>query len=65
MYSWEIDKEIKSHNNQIPASVYLEISDVSKSPQIDHIKYNAYSNCYSIWTKDGWCWNFQVYKDTD
>jgi hypothetical protein len=63
VYSWEIDKEIKSHNNQISASVYLEISDVNKSPQIDHIKYNAYSNCYSMWTKDGWCWNFQVYKD--
>lgn len=63
MYSHEIDQKIKQYNYQLPSSVYLEISDVNKSPQIDHIKYNAYSNCYSIWTKDGWCWNFQVYKD--
>lgn len=63
MYSWEIDKIVKSNNGQLSSSIYLEISDVNKSPQIDHIKYNAYSNCYSIWTKDGWYWNFQVYKD--
>lgn len=63
MYSWEIDKIIKLNNGQLSSSVYLEISDINKSPQIDHIKYNAYSNCYSMWTKDGWCWNFQVHKD--
>lgn len=63
MYSWEIDKIIKSNNGQLSSSIYLEISDINKSPQIDHIKYNAYSNCYSMWTKDGWCWNFQVHKD--
>ena len=63
MYSWEIDKIIKSNNGQLSSSVYLEISDINKSPQIDRIKYNAYSNYYSIWTKDGWHWSFQVYKD--
>lgn len=63
MYSWEIDQKIKQCNNQLPSSVYLEVSDTDKNPQIDHVIYNAYSNCFSMWTRDGWCWNFQVYKD--
>ena len=63
MYSHEIDEVIKNYNYAIPSSVYLEISDMNKNPQIDHIKFDAYSNCFTIWTKDGWNWNFKVYKD--
>jgi hypothetical protein len=63
VYSHEIDEIIKIHNNQLPSSVYVEISDTNKNPQIDHIKYNAYSNSFSMWSTDGWCWNFKVYKE--
>lgn len=63
MYSHEIDQKIKQYNHQIPSSVYLEISDTNKNPQINHIKYNAYSDSFSMWTKDGWHWDFKVYKD--
>ena len=63
MYSHEIDRKIKQYNHQIPATVYLEISDIESNPQINHIKYNAYSDSFSMWTKDGWNWNFKVYKD--
>lgn len=63
MYSLEIDRIINNFNHRLPSSVYFEISDIDKNPQIDHIKYDAYSNYFTIWTKDGWCWNFQVYKD--
>lgn len=65
MYSWEIDEKIKSYNNQLPSSVYLEVSDTVKNPQIDHVKYNVYSNSFTMWSTDGWCWNFQVYKDKE
>lgn len=65
MYSWEIDQKIKQYNNQLPSSVYLEISNVQKNPQIDHVKYEAYSDSFTIWTNDDWCWNFQVYKDKE
>ena len=63
MYSHEIDQKIKQYNHQLPSSIYLEVSDTNKNPQIDHIKYEPYSDSFSIWTKDGWCWNFKVYKD--
>ena len=63
MYSHEIDQKMKQYNYQLSSSVYIEISDINKSPQIDHIKYNAYSDSFAIWTKDGWNWNFKVYKD--
>lgn len=65
VYSWEIDQIIKSNNNQLSSSVYLEIADVNKNPQIDHIKYDAWSNSFNMWTNDGWCWSFQVYKDKE
>lgn len=65
MYSWEIDKKIKQYNSQLPSSIYLEISNVDKNPQIDHIEYNAYSESFTMWTNDGWCWSFQVYKDKE
>ena len=63
MYSHEIDQQMKRYDYQLPSSIYLEVSDINKNPQIYHIKYNAYSNSFSMWTKDGWNWNFQVYKD--
>ena len=63
MYSWEIDKKIKLYNYQIPSSIYLEITDADKNPQIDHVKYDAWSDSFSMWSKDGYCWNFKVYKD--
>lgn len=61
MYSHEIDTVMKTYNYNIPSSVYLQISDVKYTTQIDHIKYDAWSGNFTIWTKDGWCWNFQVY----
>ena len=63
MYSHEIDKIIKENNHQLPASVYMEISDVNNSPQIERVKYEPCSDSFSMWTKDGWCWNFMVYRD--
>lgn len=63
VYSWEIDQKIKYFNYNLPSSVYIEISDVNKNSQIGHIEYDSWSNSFTIWTKDGWNWRFQVYKD--
>ena len=63
MYSHEIDAIIRENNYQLSSSVYLEISDTKKSPQIDHIKYDAWSHKFNMWTKDGYGWTFTVYKE--
>ena len=63
MFSHEIDQKIKQYNHQLPSSIYLEISDTNNNPQINHIKYNAYSDSFFMRTKDGWYWDFKVYKE--
>lgn len=63
MYSWEIDQKIKQYDYNIPSSVFLHISNVTYSAQISYIKYDAWSNTFTMGTKDGWNWRFQVYKD--
>ena len=65
MYSWEIDKIIADFNRFLPSSIYSQISDINKNPQIERVKYDAWSGSFSIWTKDGWYWNFKVYKDKE
>jgi len=63
MYSWEIHKILDEHNYTLPSSIYVEISDTRKSPQISFIGYDSGSNNHVIETKDGWSWMFKVYKD--
>ena len=65
MYSWEIDGIIKDYNYTLPSSVYIKISDVNNSPQITHIKYDAWSNRFNMWTNDGSNWSFIVYNDKE
>ena len=50
MYSWEIDRLLKIKQNIISISEYFEI--ISTSPQINHIKYDAYQNETIIHTDD-------------
>ena len=63
MYSHEIDALMKKYNYDLPSFIYLELCNLLKNPQIDHIQYNAYSNSFVAWTTDGWSWNFQVHKE--
>lgn len=60
MYSWEIDNAIKSENYNISVNTYKEIC---KSPQVDHIKYEPFGNCFHVWTNDGYYWSFCIRKD--
>lgn len=60
MYSYEIDQILKSQNYIINSVLYLQICNTS--PQITRIKYEAFQDSFTIWTDDGWCWNFKVIK---
>lgn len=58
MYSWEIDRLLKIKQNIISTSEYFEI--ISTSPQIEHIKYNAYNDTTEIKTDDKYHFKFKV-----
>lgn len=51
------------HNFNLPSSVYAKVSDISANPQIQEIKYDAYSDYHTMIMNDGWSWNFRVYKE--
>lgn len=50
MYTWEINKILEENNYSIDSRTYGTIC--STSPQIDHIKYDAWNNNFEIHTKD-------------
>ena len=58
MYSWEIDKILNENNFAINAETYIQI--ISTSPQINHIKYQAFGDYFEIWTDDRYEWKFKV-----
>lgn len=59
MYDWELTEYIKTRNGILSSKEYLHICDTC--PQVDHIKYEPYENCYYIWTREGNNFKFQVY----
>lgn len=61
LYSWELENYLASKNNIVSNKEYKYICKTC--PQIDHIKYNAFENCFDMWTTDGNHFRFQVYYD--
>ena len=59
MYSWEITEFLKQRNYEISAYEYSIMLD--GSTQIVRVKYNAYSNSFDMWDRDGMYWNYKVY----
>lgn len=60
MYSSEIDKIMYENNYNIHADIYNKICD--ESPQIKHIKYDAFNNNFEIWTNDEYYWRFSIHR---
>lgn len=58
MYSWEIENFFKNTNYSITPDDYQKI--VTESPQINHIKYEPYSNDFIISTDDNYTWRFKI-----
>ena len=58
MFSWEIDKILNENSFEINAETYIQI--ISTSPQINHIKYQAFGDYFEVWTDDRYEWKFKV-----
>lgn len=60
MYTWEIENKLKEFNYDLPSNIYLQICNTSS--QITSIKYDAFSNNFSIWVNDSpQCFVFKVH----
>lgn len=62
MYSHEIEELLKIRNYLISNIEYINMIDTS--PQIDHVKYNPYSDDFEMWTNDNYYFKYKVYKKT-
>ena len=60
MYSWEIDSIMKQNDYIISANTY---TNISTSPQIIRIHYDAFGDYFEIYTKDNYYWRFKVVKE--
>ena len=61
MYDFEISQYLSERNHSLSNKEYLYICDTC--PQINHIKYNAWSNKFEMWSDIGSYWEFTVYKE--
>ncbi len=52
MYSHEIQNQLEKHSYSISSNEYMDIC--INSPQIKFVKYNPYSNRYTLATDDGY-----------
>ena len=57
----EIDDILKKRNYCLPSHLYFKI--VENSSQICQVKYDAYSDKYSIHTDDGYHWEVKIYQE--
>lgn len=60
MYSWEINNILMENNYIISSGTYLNI--ISESPQLVHIAYKPYNDCFIMRDNNGQIWEFQVFE---
>ncbi len=65
MYSYEIKQFLYDRNNVLSRDEYLEITDLSKNPQIREMKYNTFDDTYEVTTSDGYFFKFMVLRNND
>lgn len=59
MYDWELKNYLNERNNALSSKEYLYVCDTC--PQISRVKYNAFDNCFEVWTDCSY-FRFQVYR---
>ena len=60
MYDYEIQRYLEERNYNLSNKEYFYVCNTC--PQINHIKYDAWSNKFDLWTMDGSHWAISVYK---
>ena len=59
MYSYEIQRILEENNYNIDSEIYINICQ--NSPQIYHVKYDAFQDNFLIETRDGYQFYFKVF----
>lgn len=62
MYDWEIQNYLNDKNDSLSSKEYLNLCDTC--PQIQRIRYVAFTDTFEIWTDEHF-FEFNVYYDSD
>lgn len=62
MYDWELKRFLQERQYQLESKEYLYMCNTC--PQINHVKYNAFEDCFEIWTDCDY-FKFKVYHKID
>lgn len=61
MYTWEIEQIMQQNNYNIDSETYINIC--LSSPQINHVEYYSYENCFEInINEENKNWKFKVHR---
>lgn len=58
MYDWEIQNFLRERDYKLESNEYFNICRTC--PQIKHVKYNPFENCFEVWTDCNY-FKFSVY----
>ena len=62
MYDWEIDRLLSERNYSLSNKEYTYMC--TTSPQLNHIKYNPFEDCFEAWSDYNY-FKFKVYPDNN
>lgn len=65
MYPYEVAEFLKQRNWYIGGDDLIKITSVKENPQLNHIKFNAWTNEYEMWDIEGNYYKFTAmpYKE--
>ena len=61
MYDWELTRYMEERHNNLSNKEYIYVCNTC--PQINHVKYDAWSNTFEMWSDAGSYWSFSIYKE--
>jgi hypothetical protein len=59
MYDWELRQYLEVRGYKLSTNEYLHVCYTC--PQINHVKYDAFSDDFEVWTDDRNYFRFKVY----
>lgn len=65
MYPYEVAEYLKQRNWYIGGDDLIRITSIKENPQLNHIKFNAWTNEYEMWDVEGNYYKFTAmpYKE--
>jgi hypothetical protein len=65
MYPWELEQFIRERDYYLGGDDLAKATSPKENPQLNHIKYDAWSNRYEMWDAEGNYYSFAAMPYTE